>query len=95
MNPEAKEILDTILAKDQSSLTDEERGFLRARRAYLNDADTKRFADILDGSNDEKSLADLSVPALKKLAAEKEVDVKGLSKKDDLVAALIAAGVTA
>lgn len=47
-----------------------------------------------DAADEPETLQDLSVPQLKKLAGEKEVDVTGLSKKADLIAALEAAGVS-
>lgn len=54
MNPEAQAVLEGILAKDKSTLTDDEVAFLRARRSYLNDEQTKRFADVLEGEKSSK-----------------------------------------
>lgn len=96
MNPEAKIVLEKILAKDKGHLSADEKAFLRARRSYLNDEQTKRFADVLEGTEDAPaSLSDMTIPALKKLAADNEVDITGLSKKDEIVAKLTDAGITA
>lgn len=37
MNPEAQAKLDEILAQEPAALTDEDRGFLAARRSYLTE----------------------------------------------------------
>lgn len=54
MNPEAVQVLETILAKDKATLNSEEVAFLRARRSYLNDEQTKRFADVLEDEDAPK-----------------------------------------
>lgn len=96
MNPEAQVVLEKILAKDKSTLTGDEKAFLRARRSYLNDEQTKRFADVLDDSDETSSPFDsLTLPALKKLAEENEVDLTGASKKPEVIAKLVEAGVEA
>lgn len=96
MNPEAKEVLETILGKDKATLNQSEVEFLRARRDYLNDEQKKRFADVLEGGDaGPTSLSDMTVAALKQLAADNEVDIAGLSKKDEIVAKLTDAGITA
>ena len=95
MDVKSQEILEGILAKDKSSLNDEEVRFLRARRDYLNDEQRKRFAEILDGDDSGDGLDAMSVADLKALAEEKEVDLEGASKKADVIAKLREAGVTA
>jgi hypothetical protein len=47
MNPEAVEMLETLLKMDKSMLNEEQAGFIRARRSYLNDEQRARFADII------------------------------------------------
>ena len=41
-----------------------------------------------EASFDDEDIASLSVPALKQIAADEGVDLAGLSKKDDIVAAV-------
>lgn len=38
-------MLEAILKMDKNSLSDDQLGFVMARRSYLNDADRARFAD--------------------------------------------------
>lgn len=48
MNPEAREILNTILDKEPEDLSLAERRFLRARRSYLKKSQVKEYQEILD-----------------------------------------------
>lgn len=48
MNPEAQERLDEILKKDPETLTQEEIGFLRARRSYLKKSQEEEYASVLE-----------------------------------------------
>lgn len=47
MNPEAQEVLKSILSKDPAELSESERGFLRARRDYLTTEQKRIFAEVL------------------------------------------------
>ena len=48
MNPEAKEYFNKILEKRPEALTDPEKGFLRARRSYLNKSQVDEYKDVLE-----------------------------------------------
>ena len=88
MDQESKALFEEIVAKDQESLTRPEAEFLMARRSYMNDADKKRYADMIkkheagtlfpaeEGADED--LSKLSLKQLKKIAKEKGVE--GLSK---------------
>lgn len=89
MDPKTQEMFDTIIAMDQDSLTNEQKGFLMARRSYFNDEQRKRYADMIklheagkllvdDTEEDENDLSTLSLASLKKVAKDEGVDVKGL-----------------
>lgn len=90
MNPEAKIVLENILAKDKSMLNSEEIGFLRARRSYLNDEQKKRFSDVLKGVKDTPEapegddLDKMESKALKAVAKGMDLAVGG--KVDELKA---------
>lgn len=47
MNKEAEARLKKILAKEPHELTDFDKGFLRARRAYVGRRSREKFAEIL------------------------------------------------
>ena len=47
MNPQAKEYLDKILAKEPDTLNDYEIRFLRARSSYLKKAQLKEYDSVL------------------------------------------------
>tara|TARA_B100000508_G_scaffold138892_1_gene135840 strand:+ start:203 stop:505 length:303 start_codon:yes stop_codon:yes gene_type:complete len=98
LDTQSKETLEVILAKDKTSLTEDERRFLRARRSYLNDEQTERFAKIL-GDEGEGDATD-GLDALKKdelvaLAEANEVSLEGATTNADRVAKLREAGVSA
>ncbi len=54
MNPEAKEILDKILAKSPQVLTEDEIGFLRARRTYLKPSQIEEYKSVLGDQTSQK-----------------------------------------
>lgn len=90
MDEKSQETFNEILRKDQESLSTEEREFLMARRSYLNDADRKRFADIIEEheANIGKSgdgLDEKSVAELKEMLDEKEVEYPASAKKPALL----------
>lgn len=88
MDPKSQEIFDEIVAMDQEALNDDQKGFLMARRGYFNDEQKKRYADMIkaheDGTlfkgtdEDENDLSTLKLPALKAIAEEEGVNVRGL-----------------
>jgi hypothetical protein len=47
MNPEAFEVLKTILIKTVEELTDADKGFLKARIAYLTSEQRTKYASVL------------------------------------------------
>lgn len=49
MDIDSKNELERILALDKSQLLQGDIEFIQARRAYLNDAQRERYADILEG----------------------------------------------
>ena len=48
MDPRSQERLDNILKKDPTTLTQEEIGFLRARRIYLKKIQLEEYASVLN-----------------------------------------------
>jgi len=56
MDEQARKTLDEILAKEPAALTDEDKGFMRARRSYLTEEQKAVFAEVLaEASADEVS----------------------------------------
>jgi hypothetical protein len=47
MDAKSKEMLDEILAKEPAAMTDADKGFLRARRSYLNEEQKAVYAEVL------------------------------------------------
>lgn len=91
-------MFETILAKDQASLTDDEKGFLMARRSYMNDDQKKRYAEMIDlhekgelfsaPVEDENDLKSLSLARLKEIAKVENVEVKGLKSVAEFARAI-------
>ena len=48
MNPEAQEVLNKILAKDPSNLTEDDIKFLRARSSYLKASQLEEYDSVLN-----------------------------------------------
>lgn len=48
MNPEAQEVLNKILAKEPTVLTEDEAKFLRARRDYLKKSQLEEYVAVLN-----------------------------------------------
>lgn len=92
MDLETQKQFDEIVAMDQNTLNDQQKGFLMARRSYLNDEQRKRYAEMIEeaeGSEEtEGGLESLTVAKLKAVAKEEEIDVTGLTTKADLVEAI-------
>ncbi len=86
-------VLNELVVKEPSLLNDNEKAFLRARSSYLNADQKVKFAEILKevpvkSGDDGDGLEKISVKKLKALAAEKEIDIKGLKKADEIVEAI-------
>ena len=98
MDSKSQEMFDAIIAMDKDSLSDEQKGFLMARRGYMNDEQRKRYADMIKlheegklfGATEEdmSDLKTLSVATLKEVAKEEGVDVKGLRSAKELIKAI-------
>jgi hypothetical protein len=54
MDEQSKRMLEKIVAKEVSSLSDADKAFLRARRSYLSPLEEKRFAEVLKDKKQEK-----------------------------------------
>lgn len=53
MDPQSKQKLDEILAKEIGILSEEEKGFLRARRSYLTASEAEKYSEILGAKKEE------------------------------------------
>lgn len=91
MDQESKKILDGILAKEVSALDENEKGFLRARRSYLSNADKERYADVLkveeteEPENEKVDYSKMTKAELEKVCAKRKLEVPEDAKKADLV----------
>lgn len=47
MNEEAQKIFDKLVTLSVSELTPEDRGFLKARRTYMNDEQKRIYATVI------------------------------------------------
>lgn len=94
MDIESQKMFDIIVAKDQDSLSDEEKGFLMARRGYFNDEQRKRYADMIKLHESgklikaEKQLSEMTLAELKAEAKERGVDIKGLKNAKEILSAI-------
>lgn len=99
MDSTSQEMFNAIIAMDKDSLTKEQRGFLMARRSYMNDEQRKRYADMIkaheagtldqdEEEEDENDLSTLSLASLKAVAKEEGVNVKGLKSTKEFVKAI-------
>ena len=52
MDQLSQDTLAEILKLDKSSLSEDQKGFLLARRSYLNDSDRARYQDLIDAHED-------------------------------------------
>lgn len=68
MNPEAEVELKRILAKDADQLTEEEKGFLRARKGYVGKISREAFASVF---NEESVKVEKKVEKVKLTEYEK------------------------
>lgn len=98
MDHESQVMFDEIIALDKDALSEEQKGFLMARRSYFNDEQRKRYADMIklhesgklleSDSDEDVALGDMTVAQLKAEAKKREVDVEGLTTKKDLLKAI-------
>lgn len=98
MDQKSQEVFDQLIAMDQESLNDDQKGFLMARRGYFNDEQRKRYSKMIEAhekgtlfgkkAEDENDLSTLKLPALKKIAEEEGVEVKGLKSVAEFVKAI-------
>ncbi len=98
MDSKTQELFDQIVSMDQDSMTDEQKGFLMARRGYMNDEQRKRYAGMIklheDGKlfpapeEDESDLETLSLKKLTAIAKAEKVDVKGLKSVKEMARAI-------
>jgi hypothetical protein len=98
MDQQTQEMFDQLIAMDQESLNDEQKGFLMARRGYFNDEQRKRYASMIEAhekgtlvgkkGEDENDLSTLSLAKLKAIAKEEEVEVTGLKTVAEFVKAI-------
>lgn len=89
MNPEAQAHLDGILAKGPDSVTEEDMGFLRARRSYLTGEQKVNFGIEEPGEQTEPS----PYEAMKLAELKAELETRGVefdpkAKKPALIALL-------
>ena len=74
---------DAIRTANNSLFSDTEEAQQQKKKAKLD-----LLQDLINNF-DEKKLGSLTVPHLKSLAKERGVDIKGLTKKNDITQALI------
>lgn len=58
MNPEAQAKLDELLALEPAALTEEDLGFLAARRSYLTEEQRKAYGLTVESSKAAKNKED-------------------------------------
>lgn len=84
MDALSQERLNEILTKDVSELSAEDRGFLRARRDYLNSEEVSKYESVLSGdsqsSSDESSDNSVKLDRNALLAEAKELGIKGANR---------------
>lgn len=97
MDAESQKTLDVILSMDKDSLTEDQKGFLLARRSYLNDEQRKRYADLIEAHEDavkkgtvgkkaeEKPLSKMKLEELKAKAEGMEIEVTEEDTKATLI----------
>jgi hypothetical protein len=90
IDPKVHEMIATIISKDPSELTSNDRAILRARVSYLGRNARKKFAEALDDANDPIELVDPIEPEQDPAAtpdlrhpAEQKADIKPSSADDD------------
>lgn len=98
MDETTKALFDEIIAMDQETLNDEQKGFLMARRGYFNDEQKKRYADMIKlheagklfkkKEEDEDDLSTLSMASLKKVAKAEDVNINKLKSEKEIIKAI-------
>lgn len=97
MDQATKEVFDRIIEKDKDSLSEDERGFLMARRSYLNEEQRARYADMIEEheaniGKEEVPLEEMNLKQLKAEAKKRDIDIKGLKTEDEIRDAIAEAG---
>lgn len=83
MDQKAQAYLASLVTKDVAELNDYQKAFLRARRSYLTDEQTEKFASVLnDKPAKENKLEEYQ--ALTKQAKELKLAIPKGTKLDDL-----------
>ena len=75
MDEGSKRMLQDIVAKEVSALTEYDIAILRARKFYLSEGEAKKFAEVLEEEEKVVSYSEMTVKALKELCAEKGIDI--------------------
>jgi hypothetical protein len=92
MDTKSQELFDKIISMDQETLTDEQKGFLMARRDYMNDEQRKRYADMIElhekGELFTVPLEKMSVAQLKAEAKKRKVSITGLKTAEEILSAI-------
>jgi hypothetical protein len=94
MDKESQKVFDQIVSMDQESLSDEQKGFLMARRSYMNDEQRKRYAGMIKLHEDGKlfvkevALEDMDLKQLKAEAKKRKVSITGLKTEEEIIEAL-------
>lgn len=98
-NTKLQKLLDT----PKELLSKEDKAFLKARRDYLSseqykaldlddEEENENLQDVIDNLDDEEivDIETLSLAELKDFAKEHEINISGLTKKDEIKEAIIA-----
>lgn len=87
MNPEARAVLDAILAKDPASISEHERAILQARRSYLS-ADQLAVYDLDEQPATTSPYAEMNKASLRALLADREIEFAEADTKAQLISLL-------
>lgn len=78
-------ILRTLFQKPYENLTEDDKGFIRARQTYLTKAQRDEYADII---NPKVDLMSYSRSQLDDMARELGIDTEGMKNKQEVVSAI-------
>lgn len=65
MDPKSREYLDEILKKSLSTLTEDEKSFLRARRSYLKESQLVEYESVLNQTSEKEPVKKNAKPQRK------------------------------
>lgn len=94
MDTESQKVFDQLVQMDQETLSDDQKGFLMARRSYFNDEQKKRYAGMIklheEGKllSTEVALEDMSLAQLKAEAKKRKVSITGLKTAEEILEAI-------